>query len=528
MKIPNIIKNTKVDTKTTTKEKRFFLAYRICLLSVILLIALCGCGDPAIHVAAYDGKTQDLKNLIAKGENVNLRNADKRTPLHYAAQEGHIDIVRLLIENGAEVNAKDTGGWTPLHLSCHTDRIESTRILIEKGADVNIRSSNYWTPLHSACAESNTKFAKLLIEKGANVNARNRNNSTPLRLACETGQTAVVKLLIEKGADLKAREKSVGATPLFVAAQFGHADIVKLLLMHGANPDDGNKNGYKPIQIAKDKNHRNVVEILEKKVVTRSEEENEQSLAYRRAAKEDSIEAYEEFLSRFPHSPRAQEARERMAVISERETFLESVAKSNTIDEIRKRLAADDAKAYITSVTVTRIEDILIERIVPIIEGQECFPAFKASPDGNEGRVTISQQGGIFGMPYEEGRMQWIIGGTLQGEFFLEQQDGSILIVKTEYPGDSIPTIGKPTLREDGYIVFPKPTIPNADGSVHRFAGTVKLGSGYTFVSNTDKLNRLTFILTEECYVYLRGEGIVMTPEGKTIVLPSPKEVPKK
>jgi hypothetical protein len=48
---------------------------------------------------------------------------------------------------------------------------------------------------------------------------------------------------------------------------------------------------------------------------------------------------------------------------------------------------------------------------------------------------------------------------------------------------------------------------------VHRFDGSVRIHN-YTFVSSGDKDNRLTFALMEQGYVYLRGKGKVVAPNG--------------
>ncbi len=54
------------------------------------------------------------------------------------------------------------------------------------------------------------------------------NNNTPLHLAANLGQTAIVELLIQAGADVNAQNKQ-GQTPLDLATQKKHTEIINLL-----------------------------------------------------------------------------------------------------------------------------------------------------------------------------------------------------------------------------------------------------------------------------------------------------------
>jgi len=54
---------------------------------------------------------------------------------------------------------------------------------------------------------------------------------------------------------------------------------------------------------------------------------------------------------------------------------------------------------------------------------------------------------------------------------------------------------------------------------IHRYNGKVVLENGYRFIGEGDKYNRLTFSLFDEGYVYLRGKGKVILPNGKIIKL---------
>lgn len=63
-------------------------------------------------------------------------------------------------------------------------------------------------------------------------------------------------------------------------------------------------------------------------------------------------------------------------------------------------------------------------------------------------------------------------------------------------------------------IPFPAGTA----GSIHRFVGEITVGK-YVFAGEDDPFNPLTFLLTKDGYVYVRGKGTVTLPDGKTIQL---------
>ncbi len=92
--------------------------------------------------AAENEDINNIKNLIEKGADVDVRNWLRRTALHYAASEGNVDVAKVLIENEADVDAKDDDGWTVLHWAAWNGNVDVARVLIEKGADVDAKNKD--------------------------------------------------------------------------------------------------------------------------------------------------------------------------------------------------------------------------------------------------------------------------------------------------------------------------------------------------------------------------------------------------
>jgi len=101
----------------------------------------------------------------------------------------------------------------------------------------------------------------LKYEKNSWVECRTHKH-TPLWAAARNGHTSTVLVLLQAGARVDAKDKLNGATPLSVAAEYGHKDNVLTLLQAGARVDAKDKWGETALDIAKEKQHAEVVAIL--------------------------------------------------------------------------------------------------------------------------------------------------------------------------------------------------------------------------------------------------------------------------
>ena len=73
-----------------------------------------------LHKVCLNGDIEAIKQHLADGVDVNVKDDGGTTPLHEVAEMGYKEIAELLIANGADVNAKDSNeAWTPLFESLH-------------------------------------------------------------------------------------------------------------------------------------------------------------------------------------------------------------------------------------------------------------------------------------------------------------------------------------------------------------------------------------------------------------------------
>lgn len=95
--------------------------------------------------ASKNGDVPKVKELIAKGVNVNEKDEYGSTALIYAVTADSDDGVKLLTANGADVNIKNIVGETPLTIASKKGRLKIVKTLLESGADPNLKGKYTWT-----------------------------------------------------------------------------------------------------------------------------------------------------------------------------------------------------------------------------------------------------------------------------------------------------------------------------------------------------------------------------------------------
>ena len=86
-----------------------------------------------IYVAAQGGDIEAVKEFLASGTDVNVKDEDGDTPLLEASGGGHKEVVELLIAAGADVNAKNEVGRRPLDGAIARSHPETADLLRKHG-----------------------------------------------------------------------------------------------------------------------------------------------------------------------------------------------------------------------------------------------------------------------------------------------------------------------------------------------------------------------------------------------------------
>ncbi len=138
------------------------------------------------------------------------------------------------------------------------------RDLLAGGANPNSQNAGGWTSLMIAAAERHPDTVIVLLDAKANPNLRNRLGRTALMFAASYGQDVIVERLLAAGADPNIVDSTTGSTALIAAASAGHAGVVEALLRGGANPTIKSRQGEFAIDIARKKDHAEVIRLLQK------------------------------------------------------------------------------------------------------------------------------------------------------------------------------------------------------------------------------------------------------------------------
>ncbi|XP_036373018.1 cyclin-dependent kinase 4 inhibitor C [Megalops cyprinoides] len=116
--------------------------------------------------------------------------------------------------------------------------------------------------LASAAATGNTERVGILLQDGVDVNAVNCFGRTPLQVMM-MGSTAVAHLLLRHGANPNVSDCHTGATPLHDAAREGFLETVEILIQFHADKNATDNRNYRPIDVARENGHLEVVSYLE-------------------------------------------------------------------------------------------------------------------------------------------------------------------------------------------------------------------------------------------------------------------------
>ena len=88
-----------------------------------------------------------------------------------ATEAGDVVQMQALLAKGAEVNARNAHGWTPLHVAAAGGDPAVVALLLQYGADVHAQSHIGTTPLDNATTRGGRKAViDLLLAHGARTN----------------------------------------------------------------------------------------------------------------------------------------------------------------------------------------------------------------------------------------------------------------------------------------------------------------------------------------------------------------------
>ena len=194
-------------------------------------------GGNSLQLAAQNGKSSEVKQLLQSGADINRFSSTHGTALAAAAKNGHLALVQQLLDNGANAKARNGNFGTALHLAVAGGHEAVVSLLLKNGSYVDDRSGGKASALHQAVQNGHEAIVNLLLQYKANVNTfgtafGNMRGVTPCQIAAEMDHEAIMRLLLHHGADINAGK---APSALERATSFG---IINMLCEKEASVDD--------------------------------------------------------------------------------------------------------------------------------------------------------------------------------------------------------------------------------------------------------------------------------------------------
>ncbi|CAE6943139.1 ANK2 [Symbiodinium sp. CCMP2592] len=191
----------------------------------------------SLRICAEDGRTDEVRLLLAIRADVTAATRDGWTALMAAAQGGHVISAQLLLAGGADVSATTIYGCTALLLAAQGGHEVMVKLLLAHGSPMSETACTfkYGTALMIASQWGHEAAAKLILERQADIEATSSGGCTALMLVAQNGHKAIAQLLLESGADVAATTSDGwtvtgnGRTAATLAHQDGHFTLARLL-----------------------------------------------------------------------------------------------------------------------------------------------------------------------------------------------------------------------------------------------------------------------------------------------------------
>ena len=180
-----------------------------------------------LHTAVIANAGANIEVLVNAGANINAQNSKKQTPLHLAIQSDNFEIFQILLSLGAKVNATDEDGELPLHLAVRSGSYSMVDELIEKDKNlVSIANDAGLTPLHYAISADAHIITRRLTEETSDIN--HEWNVPYLHHAIESRNEEAVHTLLSFKAYVSITNAQ-GVTSLEFAEHSGMTNILDVL-----------------------------------------------------------------------------------------------------------------------------------------------------------------------------------------------------------------------------------------------------------------------------------------------------------
>ncbi|KAK6532281.1 hypothetical protein TWF281_006472 [Arthrobotrys megalospora] len=270
-----------------------------------------------LHYACFEGRNDLAEFLVKNGANMEDETKEGYSPLQLTILRNHWGIAEMLIKNSADVNHKNRRSWTPLHRAANMGHTRIVEILVaQKGIDLEARNDVFTTAVNDAVKNNRHEVVRILAKAGANLEttsdgghcpsiidsifkdikcleallacgasiwAKDQHGSACVHTAAFNGKVEHLELILRhlevKYPDRKNEyldlKNTWGRTPLLDACANNHIECVEVLMRYGANVNTRGGKGWRPITVAAELGHHELMKQLMKSPQIRFDEEVE-------------------------------------------------------------------------------------------------------------------------------------------------------------------------------------------------------------------------------------------------------------
>lgn len=150
-----------------------------------------------LHEAARKNLVDEVKNLLARGADINEVSETGYTALHHSIAEKSIEVLIFLLNQNANVTIGDDRGETALHYAVYDDMYDVVEMMLQKDKSIINLTDDYGNePLWTAVLKPKINYSmiKLLLEYGGDINHKNSSGVTPLDMAHRKNDQTLLKM----------------------------------------------------------------------------------------------------------------------------------------------------------------------------------------------------------------------------------------------------------------------------------------------------------------------------------------------
>ena len=154
----------------------------------------------------------------------------EKKSLHEAAGKGDIDTFNAVVNIVEDLNVVDADGRTPQHIAAIAGESTVGAYITECGGDVTVTDKDGNTALHLAAMNNKRLFVSMLLWGEADPLAVNEKGNTALHEAAQMGHVPVIYIILQNGGEPSKDVKNKdGKTPLDLARENGHQEAAECI-----------------------------------------------------------------------------------------------------------------------------------------------------------------------------------------------------------------------------------------------------------------------------------------------------------